>query len=139
MTQPILTGLPSVDRAWMKFYPEEVKNLTVPECTLRDYLIKNCPGGEVSAIHYYGNDIDWHSIFEEADRTARSLRALGFGEGDQIPVFLRTVPEFIFLLLAAEKIGASLLCRDNSIQENAEAISKTQTKTIIAHTFLSKE
>ena len=139
MTKNNLSGIPSVDRAWMKFYPEEVKNLTVPECTLRDYLIKNCPGGDVSAIHYYGNNITWSTVFEQADLVAKSLRALGFGEGDQIPVFLRTVPEFVFLLLAAEKIGASLLCRDNTVQENAEAVAKTNAKTVIAHTFLSKE
>ena len=50
----------------------------------------------------------------KVDATARALQVLGIKQGDQIPVFLRSVPEFIYLLLAAERIGASLLCRDNT-------------------------
>ncbi len=134
-----LTGIPSVDRVWMKYYPEEITQLTVPECTLREYMLQNCPGLDISAIHYYGNDIVWRTIFEQADMVAKALRAFGFQEGDQIPVFIKTVPKFVFLLLAAEKIGASLLCRDNTIPENADAIKKSNSKTIFAHTFLSKE
>ena len=60
------------------------------------------------AIHYYGRDITWKQIKEETDKVARALKAVGFGENDEIPMFLRSVPEFIFLLLGAEKIGASL-------------------------------
>ncbi len=40
---------------------------------------------------------------EETDKVARALKAVGFGENDEIPMFLRSVPEFIFLLLGAEK------------------------------------
>ena len=42
-------------------------------------------------------------------------------------------------LLAAEKIGASLLCRDNTIQENVDAVKKSGAKMIIAQDFLSHE
>lgn len=85
------------------------------------------------------NEITWKTVYEETDRVARALRATGFGEGDEIPVFLRTVPEFIYLLLAAEKIGASILCRDNTLKENCEAVRKSGAKMIIAHDFLSHE
>lgn len=139
MTEKTLTGIPSVDRVWMKYYPEELKNITVPECTLREYMLQKCPGLDISAIHYYGNDIVWRTVFQQADVVAKALRAFGFQEGDQIPVFIKSVPEFIYLLLAAEKIGASLLCRDNTLAENADAIKKSHSKTIFAHTFLSNE
>ena len=65
-----LTGIPSVDRVWMKYYPEEITQLTVPECTLREYMLQNCPGLDISAIQYYGNDIVWRTIFEQADMVA---------------------------------------------------------------------
>ena len=74
-----------------------------------------CPGKDVTAIHYYGKDITWAQIEVEVNRVAKALKAVGFGVGDQIPMFLRSVPEFIYLLLAAERIGASLLCRDNTM------------------------
>lgn len=135
-----LTGKASVDRPWMKYYPDEMmKMISIPECTIKEYLKKNCPGMDVAAMHYYGEDIRWATLFEESEKAARGLKALGFGEGDQIPVFLRLVPEFVYLLLGAEKIGASLLCRDNTLEENVEAVRKAEAKAIIAHDFLSQE
>lgn len=131
-----ITGKPSIDRPWMKYYPEMIKNLRIPECTLREYLDANCRGRELTAIHYYGEDISWNTVFKNVDAVARSLRAIGFKENDQIPVFLRSVPEFVYLLLAAEKIGASLLCRDNTLMENVEAVAKSGAKAIIAHDYL---
>lgn len=132
------TGKPSEDRRWMQYYPEMMlKMIQKPECTLWEYLEQHCPGSDVVAIHYYGEDITWKTVFEESEKCARSLRAMGFGEGDQIPVFFRLVPNFVFLLLAAEKIGASLLCRDNTLLENVEAVSKADAKAIFAHDFLA--
>ncbi len=134
-----LTGKPSIDRPWMKFYPDiMMKMIKIPGCTLEQYLRNCCPGMDVDAMNYYGENITWKTVFEESDKAARALRALGFGEGDQIPVYLRLVPEFIYLLLAAEKIGASLLCRDNTVEENVEAARKSKAKAIIAHDFMSK-
>lgn len=136
----MLTGKPSIDRPWMKFYPEILlKMISLPNCTVREYLMQRCPGMDVAAIEYYGEEISWDSIFREASQIAKSLKALGFGEGDQIPAFLRLVPEFVTLLLAAEEIGASLLCRDNTLEENVEAAAKSGAKIIFAHEFLTQK
>lgn len=135
-----MTGKPSIDRPWIQYYPPQlIDGLEIPDSTIYEYLKERCPGENVAAIHYYGNEITWKTVYEETDRVARALRATGFGEGDEIPVFLRTVPEFIYLLLAAEKIGASILCRDNTLKENCEAVRKSGAKMIIAHDFLSHE
>ncbi|MEI3381010.1 MAG: class I adenylate-forming enzyme family protein [Dorea sp.] len=135
-----VTGKPSIDKPWMKYYPPQlIQGLTIPAQTVYEYLMERCPGDDVVAIHYYGRDIRWRELKEQVDLAARSLRAIGFGEGDQIPIFLRAVPEFIYLLLAAEKIGASVLCRDNTLEENIEAVKKSGAKMIIAHDFLSHE
>ncbi len=139
MNEKILTGKASIDKPWLKYFPPGmVENIIVPECTLRQYLKKNCPGEDVVAMHFYGDDIKWATVFQKVDATAKSLKALGFGEGSQIPVLLRTVPEFFYLLLAAEKIGASLLCRDNTLQENVEACRKAGAKVVITHDFLAQ-
>lgn len=134
------TGRPSEDRRWMQYYPDMMLELIKrPSCTVWEYLEQHCPGPDIVAIHYYGEDITWRTVFEESEKCARSLRAMGFGEGDQIPVFFRLVPNFVFLLLAAEKIGASILCRDNTLLENVEAVSKADAKAIFAHDFLSQK
>ena len=133
-----LTNKPSVDRAWMKYFPEEVKYLQAPKCSLFEYMMGCCPGMDVVAMTYYGTDITWADMMGQVEPIAKSLRALGFGEGDQIPVFFRSVPEFYPLLFAAEKIGASLLCRDNTLEENVEAVAKSGSKIIFAHDFLQQ-
>lgn len=132
-----LTGKPSVDKPWLKYYPAELlERLRVPECTLTQYLMGNMPGPDVTAMHYYGTDFSWLQVFSSADRIARALKAVGFGVGDQIPAFLRSVPEFIPILLAAEKIGASVLVRDNELHENVDAVRKSGAKTMLVHDFL---
>ena len=124
-SKPMQTGVPSADRPWMQYYPPQlIENLEIPEQTIGEYLRAHCPGDDVVAMHYYGNDITWKQLFEQVDATARGLKALGLGEGDAIPTFLRAVPEFIYLLLAAEKIGASILCRDNTLEENGSPLRR---------------
>lgn len=89
-------GKPSEDRRWMQYYPEMMlKMIQIPDCTVWEYLEQHCPGPDVVAIHYYGEDITWKTVFEESEKCARSLRAMGFGEGDQIPIFFRLVPNFV--------------------------------------------
>ena len=74
-----LTGKPSIDRPWMQYYPQEmIENLTVPNSTIYEYLMYNCPGDDVVAIHYYGRDITWKQIKEETDKVARALKAAAF-------------------------------------------------------------
>lgn len=138
--KPVLTGKGSVDRPWMKFYPEGIdKMMAIPDMNLYEYMKMMCRGGNLPVIHYYGTDITWDEYFQMVDATARAMRAVGLREGDQIPVLLAAVPEFLVILLAAEKIGASLLCRDNTIAENAEAISKAGARIMFAHDFISGE
>lgn len=135
-----MTGRPSVDRPWMKYYPEMLRNMIhMPDCTIKEYLRRNSPGDDVAAIEFYGTQVLWSTVFEKAEEAARALRMLGFGEGDQIPVFLASTPEFIYLLLAAEQIGASLLCRDNTLQENVEAVRKSGAHAMIAQDWLSQD
>lgn len=133
-----LIGKPSIDRPWMKYYPESISKLQVPELPLNEYLKANCPGMDMVAMHYYGRDVSWERFFMKVDMVAKSMAAMGIKEGDQVPVFYRSVPEFIVMLLAAEKLGASLVCRDNTLQENIDAVKEAEAKIIFVHDFLPK-
>lgn len=137
--KPKLTGKPSFDRPWMQFYPPGADQMVVPEVTMNEYMKMMARGDNLTVMHYYGTNIRWKAFFRGVDETARSMRAAGLGEGDQIPVMLRATPEYLMVLLAAEKIGASLLCRDNTIPENAEAIAKAGCKLMFIHDFATQE
>lgn len=65
------TGKPSEDRRWMQYYPEMMlKMIQKPECTLWEYLEQHCPGPDVVAIHYYGEDITW-KLFSRNPKNVR--------------------------------------------------------------------
>ena len=38
MEEKKLTGYPSIDKPWLKYYSEEAINAKLPECTVYDYL-----------------------------------------------------------------------------------------------------
>ena len=40
-TEKNLTGFPSIDKPWLKYYTEETINTKLPECTIYDYLWEN--------------------------------------------------------------------------------------------------
>ena len=60
------------------------------------------------ALFYRGNKITYAEMFEKADLYAKSLVAMGVGKGDEIPCCLSNTPELVYLMLAANKLGAKL-------------------------------
>ncbi len=131
--------MPSQERPWMKYYPPGTGDIVIPKVRVLDYLLMNCPGEDFVAMHYYGRDITWKEFLAQIDRTAKALKAAGFNEGDYVPVFLRSVPEYLVLLFAAEKIGAKIVSRDNTPSENAEAVLNSGKDTIFCHDFISEK
>ena len=131
--------LPSIERPWLRFYPEGADRMPVPNVSLSQYLKMTCRGEDLDVLHYYGTNISWKRFNAMVEKTARALRAIGLGEGSQIPVMLQATPEYLALLIAADRIGAALLMRDNTIEENAEAIAKSTATVMFAHDYISQE
>ena len=131
--------LPSIERPWMKFYPEGADKMPVPKVNLAQYLKMTCRGEDLDVLHYYGTNITWKRFNAMVEKTARAMRAFGLGEGSQIPVMLQATPEYLAILIAADRIGAALLMRDNTIEENAEAIGKSNATIMFAHDYISQE
>lgn len=69
-----LTGKPSVDKPWLQFYPEQLRNVEVPKMTIEEFLkFKNQDENRI-AFEYYGNKITWKTLWKEVDKAARSLK-----------------------------------------------------------------
>lgn len=129
----------SVERPWMKYYPEQFQHIEIPYCSINQYLKQSCRSLDNPVIEYYGNILSWNDIFTNVNIVARALKKMGCKEHDRIPILLQAVPEFIFILLAAEEIGAAVVCRDGSPEENREAIKQTNSQILFAHDYLSEE
>ena len=62
-TEHELTGFPSVDKPWLKYYSEEAINAELPECTMYDFVYKNNKDHlDDIAIEYMGNRITYKEI-----------------------------------------------------------------------------
>ena len=133
------TGKASIDKPWLNFYPEGLRNLDVPKITIESFLKMKNPDENKIAFEYYGNKITWKQLWEEVDIAARALKALGFEEGDSVPSFMVSTPAQYILLLAAERVGVAIICRDDEPEELCYAIRKSRTDTVFAMDYISKE
>ncbi|MFR5703525.1 MAG: hypothetical protein ACLUD0_17770 [Eubacterium ramulus] len=77
----------------------------------------------MAAIHYYGEDITWKTVFEESEKCAKSLKAMGFGEGDWDTGIFPTCTELYFHYWQ-KNWSIPALQRDNTLLENVEASVK---------------
>ncbi len=137
-TGATLTGKASVDKPWLQFYPEALRNVEVPTITVETFLRAKNPDENKIAFEYYGNKITWKEFWGEVDKAAKSLKIIGFGEGNRIPVFLQSVPAHFILLIAAERIGAAIICRDDIPEELCFAIRKSKSETAFVMDYTSK-
>ncbi len=105
MTQS--TGYPSIDKPWLKYYPEEAINATLPLCTIYEYLWQqNKDYQDRVALNYFGNRITFRDLFRRIDETAAALVALGVRAGDIVVVASVTTPETVYVFYALNRLGA---------------------------------
>ncbi len=105
-TKP-LTGYPSVDKPWLKYYDEEARNYPLPEETAHHYLLRSNEQHPADiAINYYGKKISHSELRTDIETVAQALAAAGVKKGDTVTICSVTIPEVICLFYALNKIGA---------------------------------
>lgn len=102
-----LTGYPSIDRPWLKYFTKNVNDLKVPNCSMYEMLYeynKNHPEG--IALNYYGNKITYGELFENIKKAAKSFYGVGVRENDVIALCTINIPETIYAIYALNHLGA---------------------------------
>ena len=61
-----------------------------------------------TALFYRGTKISFEELFQKADEVAAAMVNVGVKKGDEIPVCLANTPELVYVMLAANRIGAKL-------------------------------
>lgn len=103
-----LTGYPSIDKPWLKYYSEEAINTPLPECTVWENIYKrNKDHLTDTALLYFGKKISYGKLFSEIDKTAKALAFLGVKNGDNVAICMPAIPEAIYTILALNKLGAN--------------------------------
>lgn len=121
MEQKKLTGYPSIDKPWLKYYPEDAINAKLPECTIYEY-IWNCNKNHLNkpALKYFGKGTTYAQMFSRIDSTAKAFSALGVKQGELVSMCMLTMPETIYSIYGLNKIGA--VCNLIEPRTNAELI-----------------
>ena len=88
-----LTGYPSIDKPWLKYYSEEALWAELPAGSMFDYVFRrNAEHPSDIALVYYGNKISYRALFEKINRCASSFTHLGVKKGDVVKaVIVRSV------------------------------------------------
>ena len=102
------TGYPGLDKPWLKYYKEDdIKDL-IPQQTIYDYLIEHTANkfDNLTAISYYGNEINYSHLYENIDIATKVLSSVGVNNNDRIMYLMPNIPETAYLFYATSRIGA---------------------------------
>lgn len=142
MGEKKLTGYPSIDKPWLKYYSEEAIHSPLPEGSMYDYMTAcNAERMNEPALNYFGRKIAHRRLQTEIDRCARALSACGVKAGDVVSLCLLAIPEAVYLLYAVNKLGAvaNFLVLNATPQELHEQIIAAKSKVVITVDLAEKQ
>lgn len=87
----------------------------------------------LTALFYRGTTVTFNEMFHKANQVAHSLLAAGVKRGDEIPVCLSNTPELVYIMLAANIIGAKLNLFSSTFDKEyiKEIVSQCNSKLFI--------
>ncbi|MBR1752590.1 MAG: acyl--CoA ligase, partial [Ruminococcus sp.] len=135
MENKTLTGYPSIDKPWLKYYAESLADKPLPQKTLYKYIYDaNKDHKKDYAFNYFGRRITYGRLFYEIDRCARALLRLGVNPGDIVTIMGLAAPETFYVAYACSKIGAviNLISVLAGEQELVHYLNEAKSKVFIA-------
>ena len=107
MQEQKLTGYPSIDKPWMKYYSMQIIDSVSPECSIYDYLcINNKDHPNDVAINYYSKRINYKDLFQSIKAAASAFTSVGVQKDEIVTLCTVTLPETIYSLYGLNMIGA---------------------------------
>ena len=125
----------SMERPWMKHFPEESRTAEFPKMKIYSYLKEtNKHRPNHTAIYYYGAKIKVKTLITRIDEVADAFAALDIKQGDVVSLLSASTPESIMVFYALNKIGATLNAIDPRLDANSitRMIKSSGSKMLIA-------
>ena len=102
-----MSGYPSIDKPWLKYYSEDAINTPLPQCTIYEYLWENNKENlNDIALSYFDREITYREMFENIDKAVNAFWALGVRPDDIVAITTVTTPETIYAFYALNRLGA---------------------------------
>ena len=128
-----ITGYPSIDKPWLKYYSQEMIDAPLPECTMYEHVFHNNQDNlDRIALIYYGTKISYRKMFQTISYLAGTLEDIGIQKGDIVTVCMINSPETIYLIFALNKIGAvaNMVYGSSTCEEMKKYILDTKSKVV---------
>lgn len=128
------TGYPSIDKTWLKYYPEDAIVSDVPKMNAYDYVYqRNKDFPNQVALSYFGKKISYYELFQKIDEVARAFKKIGIHSGDVVTMAMATTPEMIYILYGLNKIGAIVNIIDPRLttEEIKEKVNLSNSKVLV--------
>ncbi len=123
-----MTGYPSIDKPWLKYYKPEDIAQPLPACSIYQYVLENNRSHEEDiALEYFGATVTYGMLFQNIETAAASFAALGVKEGDIVSFLAVTTPEMIYAFYGLNRLGAT--CNMIDPRMSPETISSILEKT----------
>jgi long-chain acyl-CoA synthetase len=129
-----LTGYPSIDKPWLKYYDAKVIDTPLPRRSIYDNIyINNQEHLKDIALRYFGNRISYGKLFEGIGQAEKIFCMLGVKSQDVVSFISIMTPEMIYAFYALNKIGAvsSMLDPRATADELARKISDAESKILV--------
>lgn len=137
MQEQKLTGYPSIDKPWLKYYSEEAINAPLPECTIYEYLWENNKDHlDDIAIIYFNRKITYGELFENIDKAAAAFSELGVKQGEIVTIAMPSIPEALYAFYALNKLGtvANMIHPLAGEQEICHYLNEVESKAFLMFT-----
>lgn len=129
-----LTGYPSIDKPWLKYYSKETIEAEMPCCSMYEYIRReNENTQENVALNYFGKKITYRELFGRIERAAAAFQKKGIENGDVVTIMSMHIPETIECIYALNMIGAvsNLIYMTLSQEEIIAQITAVHSKIFI--------
>lgn len=130
-----LTGIPSIDKPWQKYYLTDEHDIVVPRCNLfRCLKDNNVNNLSACAISYFGSKITYQNLIAYTSRVKESLLKAGISKGDVVSILSLNTPETVYVFYALNDIGAvsNFIPANISTEEITRLIKSTNSKMLFA-------
>ena len=102
-----ISGYPSIDKPWLKYYSTKAIHTKPAECTVYQNIYQhNQAHPHDLALEYFGVKITFSKLFAQVESCAKALLHAGVHLGDRVTLCTSGTPEAIYVVLACSKIGA---------------------------------
>ena len=101
MEEKTMTGYPSIDKPWLKYYSQEALQAPMPECTVFENIYShNAQHPSDVALTYFGRKITYRALFHNVELANRAFLKLGVKKDDRVALLTSSTPETVYVMLA---------------------------------------